>query len=133
MIAEIERPDGGELVVGPTVELAYVDQDRENLSPAATVYEEISGGADLIQVGHRELNARAYVASYGFKGSDQQKLVGQLSGGERNRVQLAKVLTAGGNVLLLDEPTNDLDLPTLRVLEEALIAFPGVTLSLIHI
>jgi len=132
MIAEIERPDGGELVVGPTVELAYVDQDRENLSPAATVYEEISGGADLIQVGHRELNARAYVASYGFKGSDQQKLVGQLSGGERNRVQLAKVLTAGGNVLLLDEPTNDLDVDTLRALEDGLLGFPGCAVVISH-
>ena len=132
MIAGIEQPDDGELIVGPTVELAYVDQDRENLVAEATVYEEISGGADLIQVGHRELNARAYVASYGFKGSDQQKLVGQLSGGERNRVQLAKVLTTGGNVLLLDEPTNDLDVDTLRALEDGLLSFPGCAVVISH-
>ena len=132
MIAGIAQPDDGELIVGPTVELAYVDQDRENLVAEATVYEEISGGADLIQVGHRELNARAYVASYGFKGSDQQKLVGQLSGGERNRVQLAKVLTTGGNVLLLDEPTNDLDVDTLRALEDGLLSFPGCAVVISH-
>ena len=132
MIAGIEQPDGGELIVGPTVELAYVDQDRENLSPESTVYEEISGGSDLIQVGHRELNARAYVAGFGFKGSDQQKLVGQLSGGERNRVQLAKVLTTGGNVLLLDEPTNDLDVDTLRALEDGLLSFPGCAVVISH-
>ena len=132
MIAGIEQPDDGELIVGPTVELAYVDQDRENLVAEATVYEEISGGADLIQVGLRELNARAYVASYGLKGSDQQKLVGQLSGGERNRVQLAKVLTTGGNVLLLDEPTNDLDVDTLRALEDGLLSFPGCAVVISH-
>jgi len=112
MIAGLEQPDEGELVVGSTVKLAYVDQSRENLDPAATVYDEISGGSERIVVGNRELHARAYVAGFGFKGSDQQKVVGQLSGGERNRVQLAKVLTSGGNVLLLDEPTNDLDVDT---------------------
>ena len=112
--------------------LAYVDQDRAGLAPDATVYEEISGGNDIIVVGHRELNARAYVASFGFKGSDQQKLVGQLSGGERNRVQLAKVLTQGGNVLLLDEPTNDLDVDTLRALEDALLEFPGCAVVISH-
>jgi ATP-binding cassette ChvD family protein len=132
LIAGLEPLDGGSLDVGPTVSLAYVDQDRAGLSPEATVYEEISGGSDLIVVGHREINARAYVASFGFKGSDQQKLVGQLSGGERNRVQLAKVLTQGGNVLLLDEPTNDLDVDTLRALEDALLEFPGCAVVISH-
>ena len=103
-----------------------------DLAPDATVYEQISGGVDTIVVGHRELNARAYVASFGFKGSDQQKLVGQLSGGERNRVQLANVLTQGGNVLLLDEPTNDLDVDTLRALEDALLEFPGCAVVISH-
>ena len=132
LIAGVESLDGGTLDIGPTVSLAYVDQDRAGLSPDATVYEEISGGVDIIVVGHRELNARAYVASFGFKGSDQQKLVGQLSGGERNRVQLAKVLTQGGNVLLLDEPTNDLDVDTLRALEDALLEFPGCAVVISH-
>ena len=112
--------------------LAYVDQDRAGLEDSATVYEVTSGGHDIIVVGHREINARAYVASFGFKGSDQQKLVGQLSGGERNRVQLAKVLTQGGNVLLLDEPTNDLDVDTLRALEDALLEFPGCAVVISH-
>ena len=132
LIAGIETLDAGALDVGPTVSLAYVDQDRAGLAPEATVYEEISGGHDLIVVGHREINARAYVASFGFKGSDQQKVVGQLSGGERNRVQLAKVLTQGGNVLLLDEPTNDLDVDTLRALEDALLEFPGCAVVISH-
>ena len=132
MMAGVEPLDSGTLDIGPTVSLAYVDQDRAGLSPDATVYEEISGGVDTIVVGHRELNARAYVASFGFKGSDQQKLVGQLSGGERNRVQLAKVLTQGGNVLLLDEPTNDLDVDTLRALEDALLEFPGCAVVISH-
>ena len=131
-MAGVEPLDSGTLDIGPTVSLAYVDQDRAGLSPDATVYEEISGGVDTIVVGHRELNARAYVASFGFKGSDQQKLVGQLSGGERNRVQLAKVLTQGGNVLLLDEPTNDLDVDTLRALEDALLEFPGCAVVISH-
>ena len=132
MLVGQEAPDAGALVVGPTVQLAYVDQSRENLDPTATVYDEISGGSDVIKVGNRELHARAYVAGFGFKGSDQQKLVGQLSGGERNRVQLAKVLTAGGNVLLLDEPTNDLDVDTLRALEDGLLTFPGCAVVISH-
>ena len=132
MLAKEQTPDGGTLTVGPTVELAYVDQSRDNLDPTATVFDEISGGDEHIMVGRREIHARAYVASFGFKGSDQQKIVGQLSGGERNRVQLAKVLRAGGNVLLLDEPTNDLDVDTLRALEEALLGFPGCAVVISH-
>ncbi|NBV26102.1 MAG: energy-dependent translational throttle protein EttA, partial [Actinobacteria bacterium] len=132
MLAKEQVPDGGTLTVGPTVELAYVDQSRDNLDPTATVFDEISGGDEHIMVGRREIHARAYVASFGFKGSDQQKIVGQLSGGERNRVQLAKVLRAGGNVLLLDEPTNDLDVDTLRALEEALLGFPGCAVVISH-
>ena len=131
MVGE-DAPDAGELEVGTTVELAYVDQSRDDLDAGATVFDEITGGVDLIVVGHRELHARAYVSSFGFKGSDQQKLVGALSGGERNRVQLAKVLKAGGNVLLLDEPTNDLDVDTLRALEEALLGFPGCVVVISH-
>ncbi len=131
MVGEAE-PDGGTLTVGPTVELAYVDQSRDALHPDATVYEEITGGVDRLAVGGRELHGRAYVASFGFTGSDQQKKVGQLSGGERNRVQLARVLTRGGNVLLLDEPTNDLDVDTLRALEDALLAFPGCAVVISH-
>ncbi len=132
MIVGEEKPDAGELEIGTTVELAYVDQSRDGLDPDATVFEEITGGADRIVVGNRELHGRAYVASFGFKGSDQQKTVGQLSGGERNRVQLAKVLKSGGNVLLLDEPTNDLDVDTLRALEEALLGFPGCAVVISH-
>jgi ATP-binding cassette ChvD family protein len=132
MLAREQTPDGGKLTVGPTVELAYVDQSRDNLDATATVFDEISGGDEHIMVGRREIHARAYVASFGFKGSDQQKIVGQLSGGERNRVQLAKVLRAGGNVLLLDEPTNDLDVDTLRALEEALLGFPGCAVVISH-
>jgi ATP-binding cassette ChvD family protein len=132
MLAKEQVPDAGTLTVGPTVELAYVDQSRDNLDPAATVFDEISGGDEHIMIGRREIHARAYVASFGFKGSDQQKIVGQLSGGERNRVQLAKVLRAGGNVLLLDEPTNDLDVDTLRALEEALLGFPGCAVVISH-
>jgi ATP-binding cassette ChvD family protein len=132
MIVGEEHPDEGKLTTGTTVELAYVDQSRDLLSPDATVFDEITGGKDLIVVGNRELHGRAYVASFGFRGSDQQKLVGQLSGGERNRVQLAKVLKSGGNVLLLDEPTNDLDVDTLRALEEALLSFPGCVVVISH-
>jgi ATP-binding cassette ChvD family protein len=127
-----DAPDGGSLRVGPTVELAYVDQSRESLDGDHTVFEEISGGRDTIVVGGRELHARAYVAGFNFKGSDQQKPVGKLSGGERNRVHLAKVLTQGGNVLLLDEPTNDLDVDTMRALEDALLAFAGCAVVISH-
>jgi ATPase subunit of ABC transporter with duplicated ATPase domains len=132
MIVGDESADEGTLEVGTTVQLAYVDQSRDQLSPDATVFDEITGGQDLLVVGHRELHGRAYVASFGFTGSDQQKKVGQLSGGERNRVQLAKVLKEGGNVLLLDEPTNDLDVDTLRALEEALLGFPGCVVVISH-
>jgi ATPase subunit of ABC transporter with duplicated ATPase domains len=132
MIVGEDKPDAGDLEVGTTVKLGYVDQSRDDLDPEATVFDEITGGVDLIVVGNRELHARAYVSSFGFKGSDQQKKVGTLSGGERNRVQLAKVLKAGGNVLLLDEPTNDLDVDTLRALEEALLGFPGCVVVISH-
>jgi ATP-binding cassette ChvD family protein len=132
MIVGEDKPDEGTLEVGGSVVLAYVDQSRENLEGDATVFDEITGGVDRIVVGNRELHARAYVASFGFKGSDQQKKVGQLSGGERNRVQLAKVLKSGGNVLLLDEPTNDLDVDTLRALEDALLGFPGCAVVISH-
>ena len=127
-----EQPDDGDLTVGATVDLAYVDQSRDVLQADRTVYEEITDGHDTVQVGNREINGRAYVASFNFKGADQQKMVGDLSGGERNRVHLAKVLKEGGNVLLLDEPTNDLDVDTLRALEEALAAFPGCAVVISH-
>ena len=132
MIVGDDAPDAGRLDVGPTVVLGYVDQSRDELAPDTTVFDEIAGGLDRIVVGNRELHARAYVASFGFKGSDQQKKVGQLSGGERNRVLLAKVLSSGGNVLLLDEPTNDLDVDTLRALEEALLDFAGCAVVISH-
>jgi ATP-binding cassette ChvD family protein len=132
MIVGEEKPDEGTLTIGATVVLAYVDQSRDELSAASTVFEEITGGVERIVVGARELPARAYVAGFGFRGSDQQKRVGELSGGERNRVQLAKVLKSGGNVLLLDEPTNDLDVDTLRALEDALLAFPGCAVVISH-
>src|SRR5919205_959892 len=123
MITGEEQPDGGSLRLGETVELAYVDQSRDALDPTKTVWQEISGEQDQIQVGERWMNSRAYCSGFNFKGSDQQKSVAKLSGGERNRVHLAKLLRTGGNVLLLDEPTNDLDVDTLRALEEALLAF----------
>ena len=132
MIVGEEAPDGGRLTVGATVSLAYVDQSRDALAGGATVFEEITGGVDRMVVGGRELHSRAYVAGFGFKGSDQQKKVGELSGGERNRVLLAKVLSSGGNVLLLDEPTNDLDVDTLRALEDALVGFPGCAVVISH-
>jgi len=132
MITDQEQPDGGSLKIGPTVELAYVDQSRDTLDADATVYEEITGGVDHLKVGRREIHGRAYVASFNFTGSDQQKKVGDLSGGERNRVHLAKVLKHGGNVLLLDEPTNDLDVDTLRALEDALLEFPGCAVVISH-
>jgi sulfate-transporting ATPase len=132
MIVGEEQPDAGDVRLGDTVDLAYVDQSRDALDPEKTVWEEISDGYDNIKVGDRELNSRAYVAGFNFKGSDQQKKVGALSGGERNRVHLAKLLRRGGNVLLLDEPTNDLDVDTLRALEEALLAFPGCAVIISH-
>ncbi len=127
-----ETPDSGSLTVGPTVNLAYVDQSRDVLDSEKTVYEEITDGNEVIKLGNREMNGRAYVASFNFKGSDQQKKVGILSGGERNRVHLAKVLARGGNVLLLDEPTNDLDVDTLRALEDGLEAFAGCAVVISH-
>ena len=132
MIAGQEEPDAGSLQIGDTVQLAYVDQSRAELDPDKTIWEEISGGKDAIQLGKREVNSRAYVGSFNFKGADQQKPVGLLSGGERNRVHLAKLLRSGGNVLLLDEPTNDLDVDTLRSLEEAILSFAGCVLVISH-
>ena len=131
MIAGKEKPDGGSLVVGDTVQFAYMDQTRE-LNDANTVYKEVSDGNDVIMVGKREMQARAYLAQFNFKGPDQQKKVKDLSGGERNRLHLAKLLKSGGNLLLLDEPTNDLDVDTLRALEEALIGFPGCAVVISH-
>ena len=132
MLTDAEQPDDGSIEVGSTVELAYVDQSRDVLDPERTVFEEITDGQDVLQVGNREVNGRAYCASFNFRGPDQQKKVGDLSGGERNRVHLAKVLKAGGNLLLLDEPTNDLDVDTLRALEEGLEAFPGCAVVISH-
>jgi sulfate-transporting ATPase len=132
MIAGEDEPDSGALRLGSTVSVAYVDQSRDNLDPVKTVWEEISQGVDRIRVGARELNSRAYVAAFGFKGPDQQKRVGQLSGGERNRLHLAKVLRSGGNLLLLDEPSNDLDVDTLRALEDALLEFAGCAVVISH-
>lgn len=132
MITGREKPDAGELKVGESVVTSHVDQDRETLDGSKTVFEELSGGKDLIQVGSREIASRSYIASFGFKGTDQQKLVGKLSGGERNRLNLAKLVMNGGNLLLLDEPTNDLDVDTLRALEDALISFPGCAVVISH-
>src|SRR3954447_6815542 len=132
MITGSETPDDGELAIGDTVDFAYVDQSRDALDDDKSVWEEISEGYDQIKVGDREIASRAYVAGFNFKGSDQQRKVGVLSGGERNRVHLAKLLRRGGNVLLLDEPTNDLDVDTLRALEEALLAFPGCAVIISH-
>jgi energy-dependent translational throttle protein EttA len=132
MITGQEQPDAGTLRIGETVELAYVDQSRDALDPDKNVWEEISGGQDQIKLGDRTVNSRAYVAGFNFKGSDQQKKVAKLSGGERNRLHLAKLLRTGGNLLLLDEPTNDLDVDTLRALEEALLAFAGCAVVVSH-
>jgi sulfate-transporting ATPase len=132
MITGQETADSGELVVGSTVQTAYVDQSRDALDPDKSVYEEISGGQDQLQFGKRTVNARAYCAGFNFRGADQQKKVGTLSGGERNRVHLAKLLKSGGNLLLLDEPTNDLDVDTLRALEEALLSFAGCAVVITH-
>lgn len=132
MLTGQERADDGEIVYGDTVELAYVDQSRDALDPERTVWEEISDGLDVVQLGDAEVNSRAYCSSFNFKGADQQKKVGLLSGGERNRVHMAKVLRSGGNVLLLDEPTNDLDVETLRALEDALVDFAGCAVVISH-
>jgi len=132
MITSKEKPDAGSLKVGDTVQLAYVDQSRELLDPKKTAWQEISGGVELITIGRKEINSRAYLSSFNFKGQDQQKKVGDLSGGERNRLHLAKTLMSGGNVLLLDEPTNDLDVDTLRALEDAVIDFAGCVVVISH-
>ncbi|MES2054794.1 MAG: energy-dependent translational throttle protein EttA [Pseudomonadota bacterium] len=132
LITGQEQPDGGEIEVGQTVKLGYVDQSRDDLTPTKTVWEEVSGGSDVFRFGKQEIGTRAYVGAFNFKGQDQQKKVGQLSGGERNRVHLAKMLKEGGNVLLLDEPTNDLDVETLRALEEALESFAGCAVVISH-
>jgi ATP-binding cassette ChvD family protein len=132
MITGQEQPDGGTIKIGESVQLGYVDQSRDSLDGKKSVWEEISGGADVLQLGKREVNSRAYCSAFNFKGSDQQKKVGSLSGGERNRVHLAKMLKSGANVLLLDEPTNDLDVDTLRALEEALEDFAGCAVIISH-
>ena len=132
MITGGETPDGGELRIGDSVKLGYVDQSRDSLKADATVWEEISEGQTEIELGKRKVQSRAYVGAFNFRGADQQKKVGQLSGGERNRVHLAKMLKSGANVILLDEPTNDLDVDTLRALEEALLAFAGCAVVISH-
>ena len=132
MIIGQEKPDSGALRVGESVSLSYVDQSRDSLDPAKNVWEEISGGQEQLQLGTRQIASRAYVASFNFKGSDQQKRVGDLSGGERNRLHLAVMLKSGGNLLLLDEPTNDLDVDTLRALEDALLGFAGCAVVISH-
>ena len=132
MLAGLEAADDGNITIGSTVQMSYVDQNRDDLDAESTVYEEITGGDDHVIVGNREVHGRAYVASFNFKGTDQQKPVGKLSGGERNRVHLAKLLKSGGNVLLLDEPTNDLDVDTLRALETGLESFPGCAVVISH-
>jgi sulfate-transporting ATPase len=132
MMAGLEKPDSGVLRMGPSVKLAYVDQSRQTLNDKNTVWQEISGGLDMIKVGNYETPSRGYVGRFNFKGTGQQQIIGELSGGERNRVHLAKVLKSGGNVLMLDEPTNDLDVETLRALEEALLAYPGCAVVISH-
>ncbi|MDH3748767.1 MAG: ATP-binding cassette domain-containing protein, partial [Gammaproteobacteria bacterium] len=132
MIAGSEQPDSGSVRLGDTVKLAAVDQSRDSLNDSKTVWEEISAGQDILQVGNYETSSRAYVGRFNFRGQEQQKKIGLLSGGERNRVHLAKMLRAGGNLLLLDEPTNDLDVETLRALEQALLEFPGSAVVISH-
>jgi ATP-binding cassette ChvD family protein len=132
MMAGFEQPDSGEITMGQTVQMSYVDQLRDDMDNNKTVWEEVSDGLDVITVGKYETPSRAYLGRFNFKGGDQQKRIGELSGGERNRVHLAKLLKSGGNVLLLDEPTNDLDVETLRALEEALLAFPGCAVVISH-
>ena len=131
MVAQREAPDAGQITLGETVQLAYVDQNR-TLNAGTTVWNEISGGQEMVMVGRKEINSRAYLASFNFRGTDQQKKVGDLSGGERNRLHLAKTLMSGGNLLLLDEPTNDLDVDTLRALEDAIVDFPGCAVIISH-
>jgi ATPase subunit of ABC transporter with duplicated ATPase domains len=132
MLTGKETPDSGSIDIGPTVKLGFVDQSRDDLDPNKNVWEEISGGHDLMTIGKHEMQTRAYVGAFNFKGGDQQKKVGQLSGGERNRVHMAKMLKEGGNVLLLDEPTNDLDVETLAALEEALESYAGCAVVISH-
>lgn len=132
MLIGEQTPDSGSIRLGDTVKIAYVDQGRDLLDGSKTVWEELSGGQDIMTIGNFQMPSRAYVGRFNFKGSDQQKFIKDLSGGERNRVHLAKVLSQGGNVLLLDEPTNDLDVETLRALEEALLSFPGAALVISH-
>jgi sulfate-transporting ATPase len=132
LITGQEQPDSGEVRIGPSVQLAYVDQSRQSLNDANTVWQEISGGLDMLRVGNYETSSRGYVGRFNFRGTQQQQLIGELSGGERNRVHLAKVLKSGGNLVLLDEPTNDLDVETLRALEEALLSFPGCAVVISH-
>jgi len=132
MLTGQEKPDSGEIRIGPSVQMAYVDQSRQSLTDSNTVWQEISGGLDMIRVGNYETASRGYVGRFNFRGTQQQQLIGELSGGERNRVHLAKVLKSGGNVLMLDEPTNDLDVETLRALEEALLSFPGCAIVISH-
>ena len=132
MLTGQEKPDSGEIRLGPSVKLAYVDQSRQALNDKNSVCQEISGGSDIIKVGNYETASRGYVGRFNFKGTQQQQLIGELSGGERNRVHLAKVLKSGGNVLLLDEPTNDLDIETLRALEDGLLTYPGCAVVISH-
>jgi sulfate-transporting ATPase len=132
MIAGIEQPDSGEVVIGKTAKISLVDQSRDDLANSKTVFEDVSGGADMLSVGRFEMPSRAYLGRFNFKGSDQQKVVGNLSGGERGRLHLAKTLLKGGNVLLLDEPSNDLDVETLRALEDALLEFAGSVMVISH-
>ena len=132
MITGQEKPDSGEVNIGQTVKLAYVDQSRDDLNNNKTVFDEIANGSDILTVGKYETPSRAYIGRFNFKGGDQQKIVGQFSGGERGRLHLAKTLISGGNVLLLDEPSNDLDIETLRALEDALLEFAGCVLVISH-
>ena len=132
MITGQDSPDSGSINIGDTVKLGYVDQSRDDLNPNSTVWEEISDGLDEIELGKRKMQSRAYCGMFNFRGADQQKKVGQLSGGERNRVHLAKMLKSGANLILLDEPTNDLDVDTLRALEEALLEFAGCAVVISH-
>ena len=132
LITEQEQPDSGNIRVGDTVRLAYVDRSRDTLDAEKSVYDEVSAGQDVLQFGRAEVNSRAYLSWFNFRGADQQKRVGVLSGGERNRLHLAKLLKEGGNVLLLDEPTNDLDVDTLRALEDAILRFAGCVLVISH-